>query len=429
MADKLKTIDRKMIMKTILFISPTGTLDNGAEVSIFNLMKFLAFEGYKVINIAPTQQNVSENEYSKRFTECGIECVLIRSQRWWWEDAPGHLFGTKDQRAVSYREAIKQISDVIDVNKVDVVISNTVNIFQGAVAAALKNVPHFWLIHEFPENEFTYYINKLDFIDDYSTEIFAVNGQLSEKIAELFPKRQIKSFSPYTEIETIKLKEGNKQRIISIGRISERKNQLELIQAFEKINRSDLELVFIGGWDDEYKKKCTDYIKERHLKHILFLGNQEKPWEKVTKNDLCVFPSAMETFGLVYVEALLNGVPVILSDNPGHLSAFEMFKFGQMYQSGNIEELAAMIEATLEKFSEVQTDALSFIENAKDIYELSVVYNEIIKEINNDAHKQKNSVRHIANLLTLNEHKSKLARLEIKTRQKLQRIKYRLFKK
>lgn len=27
--------------KTILFISPTGTLDNGAEISIVNLMKFL----------------------------------------------------------------------------------------------------------------------------------------------------------------------------------------------------------------------------------------------------------------------------------------------------------------------------------------------------------------------------------------------------
>jgi len=26
--------------KTILFISPTGTMDNGAEISIFNLMKF-----------------------------------------------------------------------------------------------------------------------------------------------------------------------------------------------------------------------------------------------------------------------------------------------------------------------------------------------------------------------------------------------------
>ena len=31
----------------------------------------------------------------------------------------------------------------------------------------------------------------------------------------------------------------------------------------------------------------------------------------------------METFGLVYVESVLNGIPTILSDNAGHKSAFE----------------------------------------------------------------------------------------------------------
>ena len=36
--------------KNILFISPTGTLDNGAEISIFHLMKYLVQDGYHVIN-------------------------------------------------------------------------------------------------------------------------------------------------------------------------------------------------------------------------------------------------------------------------------------------------------------------------------------------------------------------------------------------
>lgn len=36
----------------------------------------------------------------------------------------------------------------------DLVISNTVNVFQGALAAAFEDVKHFWLIHEFPGGEF-----------------------------------------------------------------------------------------------------------------------------------------------------------------------------------------------------------------------------------------------------------------------------------
>ncbi|MBP2098409.1 glycosyltransferase family 4 protein [Enterococcus rivorum] len=416
-------------MQTILFVSPTGTLDNGAEVSVFNLMKFLVNEGYKIINVAPTQQKNVENEYSKKFTEYGIDCVLINTQRWWWEDAPGHLFGNEIERAASYREAINKITCLIEENNVDLVISNTVNIFQGALAAALMKRPHFWLIHEFPENEFSYYIDKLDFIDDYSTEIFAVNGQLSDKIIELFPNRKIKSFAPYTEIETQKLSIGKQQRIVSIGRISERKNQLELIQTFEKLNRSDVELVFIGGWDEAYKKKCVDYIKMKHLKKIRFLGNKENPWDELTNKDICVFPSAMETFGLVYVEALLNGIPVILSDNPGHSSAYEMFKFGQMYQVGNIDQLTILIENKLDNFGQAKKESSDFILEAKNIYKLSVVYSEIIESIATQSNYQKNSVQHIKNLLTLNENKSKLSRLELKVRRKIQRIIYRLLKK
>ena len=39
--------------KKILFISPTGTLDNGAEISIVNLMEYLVETGHQVINAIP----------------------------------------------------------------------------------------------------------------------------------------------------------------------------------------------------------------------------------------------------------------------------------------------------------------------------------------------------------------------------------------
>ena len=49
--------------KTILFISPTGTLDNGAEISIVNLMKFLVKKGYRVLNVVPDYKVPSKEEY------------------------------------------------------------------------------------------------------------------------------------------------------------------------------------------------------------------------------------------------------------------------------------------------------------------------------------------------------------------------------
>lgn len=42
---------RVSLMKRILFISPTTSMDNGAEKSIYYLMKYLIQLGHTVINV------------------------------------------------------------------------------------------------------------------------------------------------------------------------------------------------------------------------------------------------------------------------------------------------------------------------------------------------------------------------------------------
>ncbi len=237
---------------------------------------------------------------------------------------------------------------------VNLVISNTVNVFQGALAATFENVRHFWLIHEFPEGEFGYYKEKLDFIDKFSDEIFAVTGALAEDLEKYFPNRKIYSFAPYTQIEPkegVKTESNDQHRIVSVGRLTQRKNQLELIKAFQMLDLAGTELVFLGAWDEDYKQLCDDYIAEHDLKNISFLGYLDDPWSEITDKDLAVFPSSMETFGLVYVESVLNGIPTILSDNAGHKSAFEyMNEQGYIYPLGDLDALTRMISGVLDGF-------------------------------------------------------------------------------
>ncbi|WEM60652.1 hypothetical protein P1T46_05660 [Streptococcus parauberis] len=52
-------------MKNILFISPTGTLDNGAEQSITSLMGHLAESGYHIINVVPSENHSTTENYQK----------------------------------------------------------------------------------------------------------------------------------------------------------------------------------------------------------------------------------------------------------------------------------------------------------------------------------------------------------------------------
>ena len=59
-------------MKKIAFLSPTGTFDNGAEISIFYLMKVLKAEGYQVINVAPASFPHLEKSYREQFATIDV---------------------------------------------------------------------------------------------------------------------------------------------------------------------------------------------------------------------------------------------------------------------------------------------------------------------------------------------------------------------
>ena len=362
--------------KTILFISPTGTLDNGAEISIVNLMKFLVKKGYRVLNVFPDYKVPSQEDYQAELQKAGIKTYGLSAVKWWWQEAPGGSPGNHFLRVKSYNKNVKDIRNIIVENTVDLVISNTVNVFQGALAAT-----------------FGYYKEKLDFIDKFSDEIFAVTGALTEDLQKHFPNRKIYSFAPYTQIETkegVSLGSNDHHRIVSVGRLTQRKNQLELIKAFQMLNLAGTELVFLGAWDEDYKQLCDDYIAEYNLKNVSFMGYLDDPWSEITDKDLAVFPSSMETFGLVYVESVLNGIPTILSDNAGHKSAFEyMNEQGHIYPLGDLDTLTSMISEVLGRFDQEKLEAVKAVPSLKERYSLESVYANITEKIGDDELRHK----------------------------------------
>ena len=343
--------------KNILFISPTGTLDNGAEISIFHLMKYLVQDGYHVINAIPDYHVQVQQDYISTLAKEGIKTIALPSIKWWWEDAPGGLPGTHEERVNSYQENIAALRKLMVDSHIDLVITNTVNMFQGAVAAACEDIPHFWLIHEFPEGEFGYYREKIGVIDSLADEIFTVTGNLQKSLSFILPQREIKSFISHNEVVSIKLKQGSKKRFVSVGRVNDNKNQIELIQAYQNLeNASDYELVFIGGWDETYKKKCDDYIQKNRLTNI----------------------------GLVYIEAILNGIPTIISDNQGYMTAYNLFEVGTIYQLGNIEQLTGILQDSIKNFSQQKDFVVKQRERIQNVYRIENNYAELLSAITED---------------------------------------------
>ncbi|MGO0057074.1 glycosyltransferase family 4 protein [Streptococcus suis] len=371
----------------ILFVSPVGALFSGAEVAIVHLMRYLSSCGHEVFNVFPDNESNVDQNYIQLMDTANIKYFPLKSMKWWWYESYETEPSEKDATLAYQHKNISEVREIIRRENIDLVISNTVNVFQGAIAAACESVPHYYIIHEFPIGEFGYFQEKIQFIDLLSDKIFAVQGSLYDELTKYFSKDKLYPFIPFTKVGNQELIDSNTLRIVSIGGITERKNQLELLKAYQNLNRNDIELVFIGSWDEDYKSKCDEYLVENQLKNVKFLGYQKKPWEFITTKDIAIFTSKLEAFPLVCVEAILNGVPSIISDNPGHLSVHKYFETGKIYTLGDIESLTRMLQDTIEKFDSEKLSSIAIAQKAREKYSITELNQNILDSIENIDHR------------------------------------------
>ena len=225
-------------MKTmkILFVSPIGAMFSGAEVSIVNLMKLLVQKGHEVYNVIPDNTPHIDKDYLRHMDTTGIKLFQLNTNQWWWPESKTLDISDLEIQA-SQQKNIDEVREIIQNEQIELVISNTVNVFQGAIAAACEKVRHFYIIHEFPFGEFGYYKELIPLIDDLSDKIFVVEGELYHTLTKYFTTDKLIPFIPYTEVQERPLKNSTISRFVSIGGINERKNQLELLAAYNQLNR------------------------------------------------------------------------------------------------------------------------------------------------------------------------------------------------
>jgi glycosyltransferase involved in cell wall biosynthesis len=81
---------------------------------------------------------------------------------------------------------------------------------------------------------------------------------------------------------------------------------------------------------------------------ITFTGHVDDPAEQIQKMDVLVNASRREPFGIVLLEAMALGVPVIASAHGGPLEIIEPDRSGVLVESPNAGSLADALERVLE---------------------------------------------------------------------------------
>src|SRR5919197_715470 len=144
--------------------------------------------------------------------------------------------------------------------------------------------------------------------------------------------------------------------ILYVGRLVQEKELHVLTEAFEKLLRenvnnynNNLSLVIVG--EGPIKESLMADVCRRGLqKHIHFLGFVEEPTllALYKLSDIFVIPSLYEPFGLVALEAMASGVPVVVSDIGGLSEIIENGVTGLRFLPGDSNSLTAAIRSILE---------------------------------------------------------------------------------
>lgn len=127
----------------------------------------------------------------------------------------------------------------------------------------------------------------------------------------------LERFSP--RIEPLKKYQDKKINVLFIGRLESRKGAIYLIRAWKKISQPNQRLIIVGA--GPRKVQIELYAAARQLTNVEFIGRvkDDDLVRYYASADICCFPSiGGESFGIVLLEAMAMGKPIVCFANPGY---------------------------------------------------------------------------------------------------------------
>lgn len=157
-----------------------------------------------------------------------------------------------------------------------------------------------------------------------------------------------------------KLDPSTPLNFIQVGQVRERKNGLGSIRGIKKYiekTGNEAELLFVGKIVEEnYAKKLKE--EGKGLVKLHSSVNIEKLTSIYRENDIFIMPSFSETFGLVYPEAMSQGLPVIYTKGQGFDGQYEDGYVGYPVIADEPQDIAEKIQRVIDNYEELSQNAL-----------------------------------------------------------------------
>lgn len=152
-------------------------------------------------------------------------------------------------------------------------------------------------------------------------------------------------------------------QLLYIGTFIRRKNLKKLIEAVNLlVNRGiNLKLQIVGG-------SIGNSVIERNIEENYFIINHGRIQDKfelmnlIRKCDVFTMPSKSETFGLVYIEALSQGLPVVYTEGEG-IDGFYDKNIGEAVDANNVRSIEMGILKIIDNYSNYNFNPKEIVNN------------------------------------------------------------------
>jgi glycosyltransferase involved in cell wall biosynthesis len=242
----------------------------------------------------------------------------------------------------------------------NVVYTNTITVYVGAVAAKILKLPHIWHIREFgaEDHGFRFFFGEkatYRIIDLLSNNIIANSFSVSDKCKKhIHSSKIIVAYNPailkqnaHSEKIKIFTEYNNCFKCMIAGTLSEGKRQEEAIRGINEVIREgyNVKLYIIGKGAKKTENKLKKLVVNLGIeKNVIFTGYLENAAALMRYIDAVLVCSRNEAYGRVTIEAMRNGKPVVGAKSGGTRELVENAKNGLLYIPGDYIDLAKKVK-------------------------------------------------------------------------------------
>ncbi|MFH1772355.1 MAG: glycosyltransferase family 4 protein [Candidatus Omnitrophota bacterium] len=331
----------------ILYLTSTGKIIGGGEVSLFNLLKNL---NHKVFR--PHLISVASGDFTQKISELNIPVKILPLKK------VKNFINFKHNLSI-----LKQLKSCIAENNISLIHCNSIGgiTLMGAVAAHFKGIPFVWHVRAV-EKSFI-----LDAVCGMlSSRIICISAAVAgrfkgfpflKKICLIHNGVDTSLFNPASLVIRSNALSFRKEIgcsesdfiIGAVGRYHPMKSYEYLIRALKVVvtNSYNVKVVFIGmGYStgNPYLLKLKSLTSELGLEqNVIFMGQREDIASVMSSFNLFVLPSENEPFGRVVIEAMACGLAVIAFRSGGLPEIVKDKTTGFLINPFNVNEMADKI--------------------------------------------------------------------------------------